>query len=125
MSAKDERFDVDDWPEVPKEFRPMILPVCVKLVGAEITALELKGWVPKDIRVMPNDTVEQRRESVAYMLAAIRIGTAPVSTQRIRAIELEAKSLGLLGKEGTVEKKKGDVLDVLDALQNFSFTAKG
>lgn len=125
MTAKEERFDADEWPEVPKEFRPMVLPVCCKLVPAEITALELKGWVPKDIRLMPNDTIEHRREAVAYMLAAIRIGTAPVSTHRIRAIELEAKSLGLLGKEGTVEKKKGDVLDVLDALQNFSFTAKG
>ena len=117
-------FSAQTWPDAPVASRPCVLPHALALSPDDSALLMAKGWQPVDVRLLANKTIEERREAVNLTLAAMRIGTIEVSTPKLRAIELEARVLGLLkGDAKEPEEKKAD--DVIMALKAFQFRSKG
>lgn len=69
------------------------------------------GWEPIDVRLMPNETDDQRRDAVRATLEGIRFGTISADNKQLRALELEARVLGMIGSKAGHDDGHGDMDD--------------
>ena len=106
-----------DLPEVPSADRPKKLPYGQNIPKEELEVLVKRGWAPYDIRLMPNQSDGDRAEGVKAYLEAVRLGTVIPEAARLRFLELEAKTYGLLTGRSTGTKSTDEINDS-EALEN-------
>lgn len=108
-----------DLPPVPAEKRPRRLP------HAETLSLEISerlvefGWAPTDVRLMPSDNVDQRRDVVLAWLEGVRLGTISPDQRQVKFIELEARLCGLYTGKETPKGKESIDNKTLDELMQY------
>lgn len=83
---------------VPEEKKPLYLYHCA-YAPQIVQEAQSQGWTVVDVRLMPNKTDDDRRECVKAWLEGMRVGTIEVDIKRLKAIELEAKILGMVGQK--------------------------
>ncbi len=86
---------LDDLPEVPQEQRPQKLYVNVGVDESVRQTLIAKGWLPIDVRILPNKTDGDRSEAFRAYLEGLRIGSILPDPKLKPFLEMEARSYGL------------------------------
>ena len=116
-----EPLDPAEWPEVPPDQRPRPLFHDGGIVEAAMPIWVNKGWSPLDVRLMPGKNDNQRREAVKAWLEGIRVGAIDVQVKRLRSIEMEARTLGLMsGDIESVDNENDMSGKTLDAVLSFT-----
>ena len=115
--------DVDNLPTVPQAQRPKKLFVNNNLSSEEEEKAKFLGWSPEDVRLMPNESMHDRKEAVLACLEGHRMGTISLNRIQLESIELEMKACGLLSNKVEAPKEesklsKDDVDGLLDALKS-------
>jgi hypothetical protein len=98
-------------PVVPHDRRPAFVYHDGKL---DVHDAVDKGWTPVDVRLMPKRTDQEKCDVVKAWLEGMRFGTVDVDTKRLRAIELEARVLGMIRGHASEVKDLDD--DAVNAL---------
>jgi len=96
------------WPSVPEEQRPKKL-FHAGLVTPEVdVVLIAKGWLPVDVRLLPNRTDVDRAESLKDWLEGVRLGTIEPDPKAAKFVELEARVYGLAQGKGPTGKRSSE-----------------
>ena len=88
-----------DFPVVPKAARPRRL-VFRSVSEGETAKLAEKGYEVVELLTLPRRTPVESREYISALLQGVSDGTIMISKQEYEAVELEAKILGMLAKDG-------------------------
>lgn len=76
---------------MPKEQRPKKLYHAGGIEESTLSSLIERGWDPIDVRLLPNETDEDRRLALKARLEGIRYGTIDMDPKLSKWMELEAK----------------------------------
>ncbi len=116
-------LDVDGLPEVPVVLRPKKLYVAQNMSTEEHEKALGLGWQIADVRLMPNESMHDRKEAVLAYLEGHRLGAIALNRIQLESIELEMKACGLLSNKVEAPKEvakigKDDVNALLDSLKS-------
>jgi hypothetical protein len=101
-----EPTDLLQWPVVPPEQRPKKLFHAGLVDKKADEYLIGAGWLPIDVRLLPNETDEHRRYALKAWLEGIRFGTIELDPRLAKWLELESKVYEI--HKGVPEKPKDD-----------------
>jgi hypothetical protein len=93
--------------------------------GRALAALERKGWLPVDVRLIGEDSDGDRAEAVKAYLEGVRMGSIAPDSALLRFLELEAKVYGLTSGKASAAKSgaiEGTESKTLTELLNFGKT---
>lgn len=90
--------DFADWPVLPETLRPKPLYHRSAMTEDMEQALRGAGWLPIDIRTMPETNDDEKILAVKAYLQGIRLGSISAPTRGYFA-ELEARVLGLMANK--------------------------
>lgn len=114
-----------DWPKVPG-FDPenprndamRYLYHQSNLTERQIEELEAKGWVPIDVRLMPDDDDADKKAQIKATMAGVRQGSIELNTTQLRMLSEEMKVFKLnKGDEAEVEVNMQDSEDLEQILE--------
>lgn len=105
-----------DWPVVPQELRPKSLFHMSNIPAEEQAALTEGGWKLVDVRLLPENTLEEKEFAVKAWLQGVRLKSIEPGRGQIHFSELEAKVYGLLLQKKPEVVKKGLEAEDLDGI---------
>jgi hypothetical protein len=113
-------IDVAVWPMAPKEHRPKSLYIMEVLSAEDAQVLKDKGWKPRDVRRLPNESDHERSEALKCFLEGVRIGSIAPLKQQLAFLELEAKIYGLTSSRGVTAPPSRLADGTVEDLLNFA-----
>lgn len=107
-----EPSDLLTWPVVPPEQRPKRLFHAGIVDKKADEYLISVGWLPIDVRLLPNETDDEKRYALKAWLEGIRFGTIELDPRLSKWLELESKVYeihkGVPEKKNDAESNTGD-----------------
>jgi len=111
---------LEEWPEVPENQRPKILPINYLVSQSVQESLEKRGWKLVDIRLCSD-----RKERVQNTLEGIGTGSIRGDKDIVRFLELEMRALGLYtGKQSGSDEPADALGDTLEECLDFTSHTK-
>lgn len=87
------------------------------LTPEQIEELEDKGWVPVDVRLMPDDTDDDKRAQIKATLSGIRHGSIEFNSTQMRMLSEEMKIFKLnKGEEASTDVQDPAEAEDLEAI---------
>ena len=109
-------IDARNWPEVPKALRPKPLFVNTILEREQKEALTDLGWAVQDVRLLPNNSLQERQALVLAWFEGLRNGTIEPNSRLLDVLEAESKACGLTNLKQAPEQKKDLSEETIDAI---------
>jgi len=95
----------ESWPVLDQASRPKKLYYCSEMAEEWSTALKEAGWIPIDIRTLPERDDDEKIEAIKAYLQGIRLGSIAAPTRGYFS-ELEARVYGLLSNKRPEKTKE-------------------
>jgi hypothetical protein len=119
MSEIEYFIDWQSFPDVPEILRPKALFHASTIKQEDIKELQSKGWLPTDVRLLPDKEMEQRVQAVLAWLSGVRMGSIIPMQGQAKIIELEMRACGLHVGKAAQSTKKEIASDDLEAILDF------
>ena len=111
-------IDFMSWPVVPDHQRPKPL-YHVGMEPQEAAVLLKSGWEPQDVRLLDNETDEEKTLAVRAWLEGVRLGSIDATRGVTKFIEMEARILGLPETKKRVSDAPKTKKETVEALLDF------